>query len=143
MDIRHIDETYHVSPQIALEDPAAIAAAGFKGIICNRPDTEVPPAIAAENMRIAAEAEGLVFHVLPLTHQTMTPDNIALQMQLVAEIDGPVLAYCASGTRCTVIWSMAKAMDGAMSPDDILAKAAAAGYALDGLRPQLELLSQS
>jgi uncharacterized protein (TIGR01244 family) len=142
MDIRHIDESYHVSPQITPEDTAALAEAGFSTLICNRPDTEVPPALQAEAMRQAAEAAGLDFHVLPLTHQTMTPDNIAEQARLVAEAKGPVLAYCASGTRCTVIWSLAQAMAGDRSTDEILAKAAEGGYDLAGLRPQLDLMRQ-
>lgn len=143
MDIRHVDESYYVSPQIAPEDVAAIAAAGFRAIICNRPDEEIPPGIQAEAMADAAQAQGLAFHVLPLTHQTMTPENIARQSELVNEAGGKVLAYCASGTRCTVIWSLAQAMQNARSVDEILAKAAGAGYALDGLRPQLEALSST
>ena len=53
MDIRHIDESYHVSPQITPEDAAALAEAGFSTLICNRPDAEVPPALQAEAMRQA------------------------------------------------------------------------------------------
>lgn len=142
MDIRHINESYHVSPQITPEDVAAVAAAGFTAIICNRPDAEVPPGIQAAAVGAAAEAQGLAFHILPLTHQTMTPENVARQNAIVAEAGGPALAYCASGTRCTVIWSLAQAADGTMSTDDILGHAAAAGYALDGLRPQLDVIRQ-
>lgn len=140
MDIRHVDQSYHVSPQITPEDIPSIAAEGFSAVICNRPDGEVPPPIQAEALRAAVEAEGLSFHVLPLTHQSMTPENIEAQMALVDGAGGKVLAYCASGTRCTVVWSLAQAMQGTMDTDAILAKAAAAGYALDGLRPQLETL---
>ncbi|MGY3437348.1 MULTISPECIES: TIGR01244 family sulfur transferase [unclassified Marinovum] len=142
MDIRHINESYHVSPQITPEDIAAIAAAGFTAIICNRPDAEVPPGIQAAAVGAVAEAQGLAFHTLPLTHLTMTPENVARQNAIVAEAGGPVLAYCASGTRCTVIWSLAQATEGTMSTDDILGHAAAAGYALDGLRPQLDIIRQ-
>lgn len=141
MDIRHVDESYYVSPQIAPEEIAEIAAAGFSAIICNRPDEEIPPGLHAETMAAAANAAGLAFHVLPLTHRTMTPDNIALQAELVENAGGKVLAYCASGTRCTVIWSLAQAMGKTMSVDEIIAKAAVAGYALDGMRPQLDALS--
>lgn len=142
MDIRHVDESYHVSPQISQDEVAALAAAGFSTVICNRPDAEVPPALQAAALRPLVEDAGMRFHVLPLTHQTMTPENIAEQARLVAEAEGPVLAYCASGTRSTVVWSLGQAMAGARSADEILAKAAAAGYDLAGLRPQLELLQQ-
>lgn len=141
MDIRQIDETYHVSPQITPEDAAAIAAAGFTTVICNRPDAEIPPALHAEVVRAAAEEAGLEFHVLPLTHQTMTPDNIAAQTELLTQAAGKVLAYCASGTRCSVVWSLGQAMSGARSTDDILAATRAAGYDLAPLRPQLDALA--
>lgn len=139
MDIRELTPRYSVTPQINPEDAEAIKAAGFSKVICNRPDAEVPPQLQAEAMRTAVEAAGLAFEVLPLTHQTMTPDNIARQAQIVAEADGPVLAYCASGTRCSVIWALGQA--GHMAAEDILATTARAGYALDGLRPTLDALA--
>ncbi|OED49993.1 TIGR01244 family sulfur transferase [Leisingera sp. S232] len=135
MDARVLTPRYSVSPQISVEDLPAIADAGYKMVICNRPDEEVPPSHQAEAIRAAAETAGLQFEVLPLTHQTMTPENIALQRALYESCKGPVLAYCASGTRCSVVWALSQAED--MSADDILQKTAAAGYQLDGLRPAL------
>ena len=37
---RKVTETLSVSPQIQDQDVAAIAAAGFRAILCNRPDGE-------------------------------------------------------------------------------------------------------
>ena len=76
------------------------------------------------------------FEVLELTHQTMTPDNVVKQFEMVDAAEGPVLAYCASGTRCTVIWALSQA--GKASADEILGTAAQAGYMLEQLRPHLE-----
>ncbi|MFW8634211.1 TIGR01244 family sulfur transferase [Cribrihabitans pelagius] len=139
MDARVLTPRYSVSPQISAEDLPAIAAAGYTTVICNRPDEEVPPSHQAEAIRAAAEAAGLHFEVLPLTHQTMTPDNVARQRALAEASEGPVLAYCASGTRSSVVWALGQARE--METDEILAKTAAAGYQLDGLRPALESLS--
>lgn len=141
MDPKQLTPRYHVSPQISAEDMPAIAAAGYSCVICNRPDAEVPPSHQAAAIGTAAEAAGLSFHVLELTHQTMTPDNVSRQRDLIEAADGPVLAYCASGTRCSVIWALGQA--GQMSVDDILGATQNAGYQLDGLRPTLEQLSQS
>ncbi|WP_323777598.1 TIGR01244 family sulfur transferase [Leisingera sp.] len=141
MDARVITPRYSVSPQISAEDLPAIADAGYKTVICNRPDAEVPPSHQAEAIRTAAEAAGLRFEVLPLTHQTMTPENAARQRALYEECDGPVLAYCASGTRCSVVWALSQACE--MSADDILQKTAAAGYQLEGLRPALISMADS
>lgn len=139
MDIRQITPAYFVSPQIDPADLPAIAEAGFTCVICNRPDGENPPSHQAEAMAQAAEAAGVAFKVLPLTHQTMTPDNVAAQMGFVADAPGKVLAYCASGTRCTVIWALGQA--GTLSVDDILATAQKGGYDLEGLRPTLTAMS--
>ena len=141
MDARVITPRYAVSPQISVEDMPAIVDAGFKMVICNRPDAEVPPSHQADAIRAAAEAAGLEFAELPLTHQTMTPENVAKQRALYEGSEGPVLAYCASGTRCSVVWSLGMAQD--MGADEILNKTSAAGYQLDNLRPMLESLASA
>lgn len=141
MDIRKLTDTFFVSPQIAAEDVPAIAALGVTHIICNRPDAEVPPSHQAEAIRAAAEAAGLTFAELPLTHQTMTPQNVAQQVALADAVEGPVLAYCASGTRSTVAWALGSA--GAVSPDALIGAARDAGYDLANLRPTLEAAAAS
>lgn len=141
MDIRPLSPTYAVSPQIAPEDVAAIAAAGYTTIICNRPDSEVPPALQADAVGAAAHAAGLEFVVIPVTHQTLNGEVVAAQRAAMDASRGPVLAYCASGTRCSIVWSLGQA--GQMSADDILSATANAGYDLGGMRPQLAALSKS
>lgn len=141
MDIRPITDRYSVSPQIDPEDAAAIKAAGITTVICNRPDAEVPPSHQADPIRAAIEAQGLRFEVLPITHQTLTPDRIAQQAALVDASDGPVLAYCASGTRSSILWALGQA--GQQSADDILGAVARAGYDLSGLRPTLEAAAEA
>ena len=141
MDIRQITPTYFVAPQVDPADMAEVAAAGITTVICNRPDEEVPPAFQADAVEAAAKSAGLVFIKLPLTHQTMTPQNVARHMDAATQAPGPVLAYCASGTRSTVIWCLGQA--GVMETDDILAAARSGGYDLDNLRPTLNAIAQS
>lgn len=136
MDIRKLTDTFFVSPQIAAEDVPAIAALGVTFIICNRPDAEVPPSHQAEAIRAAADAAGVAFEELPLTHQTMTPQNAARQVALAEENEGAVLAYCASGTRSTVAWALGSA--GAVPTDALIGAARDAGYDLANLRPTLD-----
>lgn len=136
MDLRPLTPRYIVSPQIAVDDVPALLEAGITLVICNRPDSEVPPSQQADAIGAAVRAAGLRFETLPLTHQTMTPENVARQRDLVESADGPVLAYCASGTRCSVVWALGQAES--RPADDILACTSKAGYQLDGLRPTLE-----
>lgn len=141
MEPRTVTDRYHVSPQISPEDAAAIREAGYTLVIDNRPDNEVPPEFQAEPMRAAMEAEGLRFEVLPLTNQTMNAENILRQTELMDSAGGKVLAYCASGTRCTVIWALSRVGD--LGTDAVLTAAAEAGYNLEGLRPTLNALAQA
>ena len=139
MQIRPLSPRYAVTPQIAVEDIPAIVAAGYKTIICNRPDAEVPPSHQAAAIEAAAQEAGLAFVVIPVTHQGLNMEMIDSQKAAMDASDGPVLAYCASGTRSSIVWSFAQAKE--MSADDIIAATTAAGYDLGGMRGQLEALA--
>lgn len=139
MDIRQITPDYAVSPQIDPDDLSAIADAGFTTVICNRPDAEVPPSHHASVMADAAHAAGLTFIDIPVTHHGLNMQMIDAQRQAIDSSDGPVLAYCASGTRSSIVWSLAVA--GRMPSDDIIAATAAAGYDLAGMRPQIDAVA--
>ena len=60
--------------------------------------------------------------------------------EALAEAQGPVLAYCRSGTRSTLLWSLAQAQNG-RDPDAIAADAAGAGYDVAPIRPLLKALA--
>ena len=137
MDIRQITDRYAVSPQIDAADLPAIKAAGFDRVICNRPDMEVPPSHQAEAIRAAADAAGIALTILPITRETLTPENA--QAHAAALSEGKVLAYCASGTRSTMIWAMGRAAQGDAATD-IIQNAADAGYDLSAMAPFLQSL---
>lgn len=139
MDIRPLTPAYAVSPQIDPSDMPVIVQAGYTTIIDNRPCAEIPPSHQADAMRIAAEAAGLSFVVLPVTHATLSPDLAAQQKDACAESSGPVLAYCASGTRSTIVWAMGQA--GELDTNVIVQTAADQGYDLSGMRGQLDALA--
>ena len=139
MDIRTLTPAFAVSPQIDPTDLPAIAQAGFTCVICNRPDEELPGSHQAYAMQIAAEAAGLQFIRIPVTHQGLTQDLVQQQADAMATVTGPILAYCASGTRSSIVWSMIQA--GKMPTDDILAATQSAGYELGGLRGQLDMIA--
>jgi uncharacterized protein (TIGR01244 family) len=137
MDIRQITPRFFAAPQISAEDIPDIAAAGISLILCNRPDLEVPPSHQAAAIGAAAKAAGIAFEIQPLTHQTMTPEVIAANRALANRSTGPVLAYCASGTRSTIAWALSEAGSGDLSVDEIIAAARKGGYDLANLRPTL------
>lgn len=140
MDLRQLTDTFYVSPQIQADDMDALRAAGITTIICNRPDAEVPSEIQADAIAMAAAAAGMTFFRVPLTQQTMTPENVMTQRALSDDADGPVLAYCASGTRSCVAWALGQAKDRPVA--EIIAIARKAGYELANIRPTLEAIAQ-
>ena len=139
MDIKPLSPTFAVSPQIGVEDIPTIVAAGYTTIICNRPDAEVPPSHQARAIGDAAKAAGLNFVVQPVTHQGLNMEMIADQKASMDAADGPILAYCASGTRSSIVWSFAQA--GEMPTQDIIAATSAAGYDLGGMGPQIDAIA--
>lgn len=139
MEIRPLTETYAVSPQIALEDVAALKTAGFTIVIDNRPDAEIPAPIHAAAMRAAVLAAGMDFVDNPVVSGQITQDNVDIQRDAIdrgVASGGKVFAYCASGNRSSVIWALANA--GRESADVLIAIPARHGYQLEWLRPTLE-----
>ena len=139
MDIRALTPTYAVSPQIALEDLPAIKAAGYGTVINNRPDAEIPNDLHTAKMRLATEELGLAFVNNPVIGGALTMENVALQAQAIAQSAGPVLAYCASGNRSSVVWALANA--GTRSTDDLIRVPSQYGYNLEPLRGQIDALA--
>ncbi|RKF13452.1 TIGR01244 family phosphatase [Roseovarius spongiae] len=136
MDLRPVTEDFSVSPQIAPEDLPAIAAAGYRSVLCNRPDGEAPGQPDVKAIEAAAKAAGLEFRAVPITSGQVTEQDLAAFNAALAEEPSPVLAYCRSGTRCVMLWSIAQM--GRMEPERIVAAAAGAGYDMSGLVAQLQ-----
>lgn len=141
MDIRPLTPDYAVSPQIDPEDFEAIRAAGYVTVVNNRPDGEIPPSHHGAAMKTAAEAAGLRYVENPIIGGALTMQNVTVQADAMAASEGPVLAWCASGNRSSIVWSLAQA--GRMETDDILAASARHGYQLGHLRPQIEALARN
>ncbi|MBE2993496.1 TIGR01244 family phosphatase [Sphingomonas sp. CFBP 13603] len=138
--IRHINESISVAPQIAVEQVAEIAAAGFKTIVNNRPDDEDAGQPSGDAIRAAAEAAGLKYVSIPVTHAGFSHPQIDAMTQALTDSDGAVLAYCRSGTRSCNLWALAAAKAG-RNPNLLLAQAEDAGYDLRGIRPMLDALA--
>lgn len=136
MDLRQITPTYSVTPQIEPADVASLAAMGVKTLICNRPDMENPPALQSSAMLAAAQAHGIGFIYNPFQGHTISQENVDIQATALATADSPVVGYCASGNRCTVVWGFGAA--GHVPVDDIVTIGQSYGYPFEQLRPALE-----
>ncbi|MBK4217293.1 TIGR01244 family phosphatase [Paracoccus caeni] len=137
MDLRQLSPDLAVSPQIQPEDVPVLAQSGFKVLVNNRPDDEIG-AIDHEVMAEAARAAGMEYHYLPFHPGQITPDLIEGFGEATSG-KGPVIAFCRSGNRCTVLWALNQA--GKLPEAELLQTAADAGYDLTGVMPLVASLA--
>jgi sulfide:quinone oxidoreductase len=136
MDIKQLTPQLSVMAQIAPGDMPAVAALGFKSIVCNRPDGE-----DGASQPAFAEIEALAHQLgMQAFHQPVVSGGVQdAQGQEFAKIlqalPAPVLAYCRSGTRCTTLWALSQ--KGLQPAERIIETAARAGYDLSGLSHRL------
>jgi len=130
-----LSSTLSVATQLQPDDLPALAKAGFKTIINNRPDGEEMNQPSAALMAAKAEALGLAYFHQPVVGGMIGDNEIEEFTRLLDNAAQPVLAYCRTGTRCTVLWALSEA--GKQAPETLINRAAEAGYDLNGLLPQL------
>lgn len=125
--------------QIQPADMASVASSGFLTVINNRPDNEGDDQPNNADLAAAAQASGLQYHYLPVVGGQITDEQIKDFAQLLAQVKGPVLAFCRTGTRSSTLWALSEAHH--LDPAAILDAAKVAGYDLTGLLPRLQQLS--
>jgi len=104
MRVVQLSDSLSVSDQIAVDDVARIAEAGFKVLINNRPDHEVANQPSSDEIAAAAEVAGLRYYYMPVTARDFPGLDLAELSALINDAASPALAFCRSGTRCTNLW---------------------------------------
>jgi uncharacterized protein (TIGR01244 family) len=135
LELKRINDHISVSGQIQPEDVAAIKAAGFTTIVNNRPDGESPDQPAGTEIEAAARAAGLSYYAIPLGREGVSPDMVEKTKAALEGSNGPVFAFCRSGTRSTTLWALSQA--GEMDGGEIISEAARAGYDMSHLAGHL------
>ena len=131
MEIKTLTAGLSVSPQVVAADMKAIKDAGFRALICNRPDGEGSDQPTFDEIAKAAKAQGLEAIYLPIVSGMVRDEDAAEFNAALTALPGPVLAYCRTGTRSATLWSLAQANKRSVS--DILAATKAAGYDMAGV----------
>jgi sulfide:quinone oxidoreductase len=131
MDAKRITETISVSPQITASDLADIEKAGFRSVICNRPDGEGADQPTFEEIEAAAKVLGLETRYLPIVSGKVKDEDASNFGKLIESLPKPVLAYCRTGTRSATLWALSEGKKRALP--DILERTKAAGYDMGGV----------
>ncbi len=134
--LRRIDETMLVAGQIRAEDIEALKAQGVASIVNNRPDDEEPGQPSAAEIGAAARAAGLSYRHIPVA-SGFSAEQVEAMAAAIQEANGPVLAFCRSGTRSTFLWALARSQQGDPA-EELIGKAAAAGYDLRPIHAYLQ-----
>ncbi|WP_341713703.1 TIGR01244 family sulfur transferase [Erythrobacter sp.] len=139
-DFRKLSDSFLASPQISVDDIAEAAAMGVTLVINNRPDGEAPDQPEGAEIEAAARAAGMDYVAIPVTSAGFSEPQVAALTEALAKTTGPVLGFCRSGTRSTLLWSLAQASKG-VDPDSIADAAQAAGYDVGPVRPAMDMLA--
>lgn len=126
---RMLNSHMSVAPQLALEDIADLVKAGYKTVICHRPDAE----LSASEPSHDVIAEHLAEHDISLIYQpieNITMPEVERFTHWLRDSEGAVLAYCASGTRSTVIWGLGQVFIERNPRGEIAEAAERAGYSI-------------
>ncbi|MFL9610591.1 TIGR01244 family sulfur transferase [Methylobacillus sp. Pita2] len=105
-----ISDQFSSCPQLTVDQVAEASAAGFKTIINNRPDgeggAEQP---SSEEIRQAAEANGLQYVHIPVVPGQLTYAQVDELAGLLPSLPMPILGFCKLGTRAVNIYQQALA----------------------------------
>lgn len=138
---RKLTDQVFASPQIGLAEVADAAAMGVTLIINNRPEDEEPGQTPGSEIEAAARGAGLDYVAIPVTHAGFSEPQVKAMAEALGKAGtGKILAYCRSGTRSTLLWSLARASEGA-NPDELARAAANAGYDIGPVRQIVDMLA--
>ena len=118
----------NVTGRLDRADIDVLAKAGTRTIINNRPDGEDPGQLPAADARRAADAQGIVYHHIPVTAATLSRADVDAFAAALRDAPAPVVAHCRSGTRSALLWALVRMREGA---DTLSLIATAAQHGID------------
>lgn len=108
MELRCLTPNLAVGSQVVPEEISGLAAAGFKGIINNRPDGEAPDQPSSQVLEAEAKRNGLAYWHIPILPGQAAEEDARAFAAALSEAEGPVVAFCRTGNRSTSLWKMAQ-----------------------------------
>lgn len=131
--MRRLANGVYVAPQVRPEEMSAIAEAGVRTVVNNRPDGEEPAQPTSAQVEDAARAAGLAYASVPFSGKPAEAD-VAAMSKVLEDCERPVLVFCRSGTRSAAVWARVQLSRGAPK-EELIEAGASAGY---DLRPWLD-----
>ena len=109
--IKTLSETLSICPQLQPGDLADIAALGFRSVINARPDSEEGGQPSSDDIQHAATVAGLQYAHIPVTPNQIKESDVKAFAKQLRALPTPILGFCRSGMRCSMLWSQAQELD--------------------------------
>lgn len=105
MQVRRINGMFSIANQVDVRSIKSLAEAGYKTLICNRPDDESDDFDTFDTIAQVARSLGLTPVYLPVALSGATSETQDAFDELIMECPKPIVAYCRSGTRSATLWT--------------------------------------
>lgn len=107
MNIQTVSNDYGVSGQIQPDEVRIAAQAGYKAIVCARPDNESWGQPSFDDVARAAQQFGMKAVYIPVSGSA-TAGQLSQFKEVCKELPKPVLGYCRSGARAANLYNSAR-----------------------------------
>jgi uncharacterized protein (TIGR01244 family) len=104
LTFQSVDADFAVRGQISVADVKDVAAAGFKSIVCARPDNESGDQPSFATIAAEAERNGLQIVHVPVAGG-LTQSNFQRFADAMQDLPRPILGYCRSGARAGSLYA--------------------------------------
>jgi sulfide:quinone oxidoreductase len=127
--VHRLTPGFGVAGQLQVDDIAALAAQGWRSLMCNRPDGEAADQPTSAELAQAAATHGLAWRDVPIVSGQWHDADVAAFADALRTLPAPVLAFCRTGTRSIHLWALA--MAATLDAANIERIAIDAGYTLN------------
>ena len=111
LEVFRVCEDYVVTGQIQPNHLTAIKEAGFKSVLCTRPDGEDPGQVDFQIVASAAAELGMECRKIDVYgHIGITTDNVQAFVDAWEELPRPIFGYCRSGNRAAVLYRASRSL---------------------------------
>lgn len=135
MAYQKVNNDLSVAGQLQPGELGALREAGFRSIICNRPDGEAPDQPTFGEIEEQARKLCMQARYLPVVPGAIGDEHGVAFGALLAELPKPILGYCRTGRRTAALWALSES--GRQPAADILAAAKGAGFDLGELAARI------
>jgi sulfide:quinone oxidoreductase len=118
-------------------DLTALANAGFRSIINNRPDGEEGNPMTSAHTEAAARDCGLAYRYIPVEGRNPSEKSVQALAAALSTLPRPVYAYCRSGARSASLWALASVTE--LTTAEVIGICAGAGFDVAWLEAKMDM----